>query len=82
MKRAGIREPKLIGVWDDHLSDRDTPIPRNRWCLPGGAVLVIIADLAVQALPGAQELQLGVLTSALGGPFFLYVLFRNRQWFL
>ena len=52
------------------------------WCLPGGAVLVMIADLAVQALPGAQELQLGVLTSALGGPFFLYLLFRNRQWFL
>ena len=52
------------------------------WCLPGGAVLVMLADLAVQALPGAQELQLGVLTSALGGPFFLYLLFRNREWFL
>jgi len=52
------------------------------WCLPGGAVLVMLADLLVQALPGAQELQLGVLTSALGGPFFLFLLFRRREWFL
>jgi ABC-type Fe3+-siderophore transport system permease subunit len=35
----------------------------------------------VQTLPGAQELQLGVLTSAFGGPFFLYLLFTKRKWF-
>ncbi len=51
------------------------------WSGVGGAVLVLLADVIVQSLPGAQELQLGVLTSALGGPFFLYLLFTKREWF-
>jgi iron complex transport system permease protein len=49
--------------------------------LPGGAALLLFADLLVQALPGAQELQLGVVTAALGGPFFLYLLARRRHYF-
>lgn len=49
--------------------------------IPGGAVLLLAADILVQALPGAQELQLGVITAALGGPFFLYLLMRRRQFF-
>jgi iron complex transport system permease protein len=46
--------------------------------IPGGAVLVLLADVLVQHLPGTQELQLGVLTAALGGPFFLYLLLRQK----
>jgi iron complex transport system permease protein len=46
--------------------------------LPGGPVLVLLADVVVQHLPGTQELQLGVLTAALGGPFFLYLLLRQK----
>lgn len=44
-----------------------------------GACLVLLSDLVVRWLPGAQELQLGVLTSALGGPFFFYLIYRHRQ---
>lgn len=50
--------------------------------LPGGAALLLFADILVQALPGAQELQLGVITAALGGPFFLYLLMKRRQFFV
>jgi len=50
--------------------------------LPGGAALLLLADIAVQALPGAQELQLGVITAALGGPFFLYLLLKRQQLFV
>lgn len=50
--------------------------------LPGGACAVLLADVIVQNLPGQQELQLGVITAALGGPFFLYLLFKQRQYFL
>ncbi|MDY6982706.1 MAG: iron ABC transporter permease [Pseudomonadota bacterium] len=50
--------------------------------LPGGAALLLCADVLVQALPGAQELQLGVITAALGGPFFLYLLMKRRQYFV
>tara|TARA_R110002110_G_scaffold414951_1_gene647037 strand:- start:324346 stop:325347 length:1002 start_codon:yes stop_codon:yes gene_type:complete len=45
----------------------------------GGASLLLLADTLVQLLPGAQELQVGVVTAALGGPFFLYLIFKNRH---
>jgi len=45
----------------------------------GGASLLLLADTLVQNIPGAQELQVGVITAALGGPFFLLLIFKNRQ---
>lgn len=45
----------------------------------GGAALLLLADTLVQNIPGAQELQVGVVTAALGGPFFLLLIFKNRQ---
>jgi iron complex transport system permease protein len=50
--------------------------------LPGGAAAVLLADLLVQRLPGQQELQLGVITAALGGPFFLWLLLKRKAWFV
>lgn len=50
--------------------------------LPSGAVLLLLADIIVQWLPGAQELQLGVITAMLGSPFFLYLLLHKRQLFV
>ena len=50
--------------------------------LPGGAVLLLLADIIVQWLPSAIELQLGVITAAIGGPFFLYLLLRKRHLFI
>lgn len=51
-------------------------------CLPGGAAAVLLTDVVVQQLPGQQELQLGVITAALGGPFFLWLLLKRRAWFV
>lgn len=45
----------------------------------GGAVLVLAADIAVRLFPLGAELKLGVLTSLLGAPFFLFLLFRLRR---
>lgn len=50
------------------------------WSLPAGSALVLLADVVVQQLPGTQEMQLGVLTALLGGPFFLALLLRQRSW--
>lgn len=44
----------------------------------GGAVLVLLADIFVQRLPGATELKLGVLTSLLGAPVFLAIVLGAR----
>lgn len=45
----------------------------------GGALLLLAADILVRFIPGTRELQLGVLTSALGGPFFLWLVLRQRR---
>jgi iron complex transport system permease protein len=50
--------------------------------LPGGAALLLLADVLVQWLPGGQELQLGVITAMLGGPFFIYLLLKRRHLFI
>jgi iron complex transport system permease protein len=48
-----------------------------------GAALLAVADAASRALAGAAGvgtlLPVGVLTALLGGPFFLWLLFRSRQ---
>ncbi len=44
----------------------------------GGALLVLLADVLVQRLPGASELKLGVVTSLLGAPVFLAIVLGAR----
>lgn len=45
----------------------------------GGALLLLLADSLVRVLPMTQELKLGVVTSLMGGPFFLWLILRNRS---
>ncbi len=52
--------------------------PDHRWVLPGsallGAVLVLLADAVARTVVQPAELPLGVLTAAVGVPFFLLLL--------
>lgn len=57
---------------------------QHRWLLPGaaccGALLLVLADwLARTALP-PSELPVGLITSLLGGPFFLWLLARGGRY--
>jgi iron complex transport system permease protein len=45
----------------------------------GGAALVLLADCAVQWISPWQEIKLGVITSLVGGPFFLYLILSTRN---
>lgn len=45
----------------------------------GGALLVLGADILVRLLDVARELKLGVVTSLLGGPFFLMLILKTRS---
>lgn len=45
----------------------------------GGALLVLLADILVRQLDVARELKLGVVTSLLGGPFFLFLIIKTRR---
>jgi iron complex transport system permease protein len=58
--------------------------PDMRIILPGsllgGAALLLGADIIARTAVAPQELSIGVITSALGAPFFLWLLQRNRKW--
>ena len=45
----------------------------------GGAAMVLAADIAVRLIAPARDLQLGVLTSLVGAPLFLHLIWRSRR---
>ena len=45
----------------------------------GGALLLLLADSLVRAMPIVTELRLGIAMSLLGGPFFLVLLLNMRR---
>ncbi|MER7168895.1 iron ABC transporter permease [Micromonospora sp. NPDC000207] len=72
----------FIGLVVPHLV-RMVAGPGHRVLLPasalGGAIVVIVADLAARTLVEHQELPLGVLTAVVGGPAFFWLLRRTRD---
>ncbi|WP_298916982.1 iron ABC transporter permease [uncultured Algimonas sp.] len=56
----------------------------NRIVLPGsallGASLLLIADIVARTVAAPAELPLGVVTSLIGAPFFIWLLSRQRAW--
>ncbi|HYF76044.1 MAG TPA: iron chelate uptake ABC transporter family permease subunit [Symbiobacteriaceae bacterium] len=42
-------------------------------CALLGALLLTTADIAARLVMAPQEVPVGILTAALGGPFFLYL---------
>ncbi|MCM3698798.1 iron ABC transporter permease [Paenibacillus macerans] len=48
-----------------------------RWLIPysliGGAVLLLLADVAARLIILPEELPLGIMTALIGGPFFVYI---------
>ena len=44
-----------------------------------GAILVCLADIGVRLLPPGRELKLGVLTSLLGAPLFIWLVWKERK---
>jgi iron complex transport system permease protein len=57
--------------------------PDHRQVLPlsalGGALLLVVADVVARTAFGASELPIGILTALLGGPFFIYLLLKERK---
>lgn len=56
--------------------------PDHRWLLPisaiGGAALVIAADVFARTVAVPSEVPLGVVTTLIGGPFFLFLILIYR----
>jgi iron complex transport system permease protein len=57
--------------------------PDHRKLIPasvlGGATFLVLADLAARTVIRPEEIPVGAVTAVLGGPFFLYLLRRDRR---
>lgn len=56
--------------------------PGHRWLLPlsalAGATLIVVADTAARTLDPPSEIPLGLFSAAIGAPFFLWLVLRQR----
>jgi iron complex transport system permease protein len=73
---VGLMVPHLLRSAVGHRPDR-LLIPS---ALAGGS-LVCLADIFVRMMPPGREIKLGVLTSLIGAPVFIWLVWRERrQW--
>ncbi|MFG2221905.1 FecCD family ABC transporter permease [Streptomyces sp. NPDC048644] len=72
----------FVGLLVPHLL-RMAAGPGHRFLIPGsalgGALVLVVADLAARTLAQPAELPLGVLTALFGSPFFFWLLRRTRR---
>ncbi|MBN9587015.1 MAG: iron chelate uptake ABC transporter family permease subunit [Afipia sp.] len=72
----------FVGIVVPHLL-RIVIGPGHRMLLPAsvclGAILLIGADTLARVLAAPAEVPIGILTAALGAPFFLFILLRQRK---
>jgi iron complex transport system permease protein len=57
--------------------------PDHRLLLPlsalGGAILLVAADIVARLIVAPAELPIGIVTAAIGAPFFLWLLLRRSS---
>ncbi len=57
--------------------------PDHRVLIPasalGGAVMLVLADMLARTLLQPAEIRVGIVTSFVGAPFFIFLLIRNKQ---
>ena len=72
----------FVGVFIPHIV-RMLFGPDNRLVIPFSAVLgamfLMVADSLARTLISPMEIPVGVLTAAVGGPFFIYLLLKNKK---
>jgi len=71
----------LVGLVAPHIV-RSLTGPDHRWVMPGsalvGAILVLGSDMVARSLLAPSEIPIGIMMSAIGGPFFLWLLMQRR----
>jgi iron complex transport system permease protein len=72
----------FVGLMTPHIlrlvigSDHKRLIPAS---ILGGATFMVLADLVARTAVSPEEIPVGAVTAVLGGPFFLYLLRRERR---
>jgi iron complex transport system permease protein len=72
----------FIGLIAPHLVRPLVGYDPARLLLPSaltGSALLLAADIAVRIIPSTSDIKVGVLTSMIGVPFFLYLIMRERR---
>lgn len=73
----------FVGLVVPHLM-RIIAGPDHRALLPAsalaGGTLLVLADVVARTLAAPTEIPVGIITSLLGAPFFLYLLHRRREY--
>ncbi len=72
----------FIGLLVPHILRPLVKYRPDRLLLPSalaGAIVVCAADILVRLLPPERELKLGVLTALVGAPFFIWLVWKERQ---
>ncbi len=72
----------FIGLVVPHLLRPYVGYTPSRLLIPsalGGATLLLAADIIIRLISQGTELHLGVVTSLLGAPFFLYLILKGRH---
>ncbi len=72
----------FVGLVAPHLARPFVGYQPGKILLPaalGGALLLILADIAVREIHLGPEIKLGVFTSLIGTPFFLWLVVRLRK---
>jgi iron complex transport system permease protein len=72
----------FIGLVAPHLMRPLVGHDPARLLLPSalcGAILLTAADIAVRVIPSTTDIKVGVLTSIIGVPFFLWLIVRERR---
>lgn len=71
---VGLVVPHLLRPLVDQAPGRLLPLSAM-----GGALLLLLADIAVRTMSFGAELKIGVVTSMIGAPFFLYLIMSTRR---
>ena len=72
----------FIGLVAPHLMRPFIGHDPGRLLIPSaltGAALLLAADIAVRIIPSTSDIKVGVLTSIIGVPLFLYLIMRERR---
>jgi iron complex transport system permease protein len=72
----------FIGLVAPHLMRPIIGHDPTRLLIPSaltGSALLLSADIAVRIIPSGSDIKVGVLTSIIGVPFFLYLIMRERR---
>jgi len=72
----------FVGIIVPHLL-RLTIGPDHRRLLPAcvifGSIFMVVADTLARVLLSPTEIPVGVITALIGGPFFLFLLWKNKR---